>query len=474
MSPLRYYQDLLKAGNPKSPVAIVTLWTICDEVIKDIDHNSFSTAGQLYTKNGINYLVRNLLANKNLRYLVLCGQDRSGSGAEIVKLWQSGRSEFLHQEIKSESVTDLINQVKLINLIETTDGKTIEAEIKKLNLAAGSYGEPEYFPEPAVKTLSELECSWPSDTSIFKVRGRSVAETWLKVLKTVLRFGDIKLTDAMKMKEAVNLAAVVTDEDADNFFLPDWLGLDKEKVASYLPQIVSGEKIPGLHYTYGNRLQEHFKINQVERMIKRLNEDPNAREAVGVLFDPHVDFDAEHRPCIILIQALKNHGQLHLNAYVRSHDVFGGWPLNAFGLRRLQKNICDQTGIPIGPLTVISASAHIYDFNWERALLLTDKEIKNEFENDPRGYYKIEVDAAKKEIVVEHFAPDGLKLEVFQESIEKNDAAKRLLEKINRNLGISLLSHAAYLGVELVKAELALRLGIPYRQDDILPLNFKK
>jgi thymidylate synthase len=472
MSSYRYYGDLLTAGDPKSPVAIVTLWTISGDITKDIKPGSFATAGQLYTKNGINYLVRNLLADKHIRYLIVCGQDRSGSGAETVKLWETGRSDFLHKEIHQVSLKNLITNVKLINLIDTADGKIVAAEIAGLDTSLAAYGEPEEFPEPENKQLSELECSWPSDTSVFKVSGATIAETWLKVMKTVLRFGDIKLTDSMKMKEAANLAAVITDENANDFFLPGWLGLDKEKVDAYLPQIVGGEKIAGLHYTYGNRLQEHFKINQVERMINRLNEDANAREAVGVLFDPHIDFDAEHRPCIILIQALKNHGLLHLNAYVRSHDVFGGWPLNAFGLRKLQQNICDRTGSRPGPLTIFSASAHIYDFNWAKALELSDSELKDEFENDPRGYYKIETDKGKKEIIVEHFSPDGLKLQMFSENIEHGDAAKRLLKKINKNLGVSLLPHAAYLGVELTKAEMALRLGTDYRQDAPLPLVF--
>lgn len=455
-----YYNDLLKLGNEASPVAIVTLWTVCDQVIRDVNPELFKTAGQLYTKNGLNYLVRNLLADKSIRYLVLCGQDRSGSGEEIFNLWKNKHSEHLHKEINSASLASLINQVKLINLIGVEDGQIIEREIKRLDMNIGAYGQPEYFPEPEIKTVSELECSWPSDTSVFKVSGRTAAETWLKVLRTVLRFGDIKLTDAMKMKEACNLAAVITDEDADNFFIPDWTGLDKDKVSKYLPQIVSGEKNSGLYYTYGNRLQEHFKVNQLERIISRLNNDPNAREAVGMLFDPNIDFDAEHRPCLVLIQALKNHGRLHLTAYVRSHDIFGGWLLNAFGLRKLQKIISDRTGIAIGPLTVISASAHIYDFNWTSALEIVHSNLKNEFEPDPRGFYKIEIDKIKKRIKVERFAPDGLLLETFS-----SGSAQELWEKIDGNLGVSLVSHAAYLGLKLAKAEMAIKLGIDYVQD---------
>ncbi|MFA6170836.1 MAG: thymidylate synthase [Patescibacteria group bacterium] len=465
---MNYYKDLLKAGDLKSPVVIISLWTICDEIVKDVDPSLFKIAGQLYTKNGLNYLVRNLLADKEIRYLVVCGQDRSGSGAELLNLWQTGKSQFLHKEITPSSIENLIKNVKLINLIGVEDGAVIEAEIRKLDLALGSYGEAEFFPEPANPALSELECSFPSDISGFKVRGATIAEAWLKTLKHILRFGDIKETDGMKMKEIVNLVAVIENEDPDNFNLPDWFNIDKKRIDEYVPQVLSGDKIPGLHYTYGNRLQGHFKVNQIERIIRRLKEDINAREAIGVLFDPNIDFEAEHRPCIVLVQALRNHFCLSFTAYVRSHDVFGGWPLNAFGLRKLQKQIADAAGVPMGPLTLISASAHIYDFNWNEALKMVNENLRNDFEIDPRGYFKIDIDKEKKEIITEHFTPEGLKLQKFTQTIDAPDAAKILARKIEETLSLSLISHASYLGIELMKAEAALRLGVPYIQDEIL------
>ncbi|MFA5871501.1 MAG: thymidylate synthase [Parcubacteria group bacterium] len=468
---LTYYKDLLKLGDPKAPVGIVTLWTICDQITKNIDKKGYSVAGQLYTKNGINYLVRNLLANKNIRYIVVCGQDRSGSGAELMKLWKTGKSASLQKEIKTESVGNLIENVKLINLVGEEDGKKIEVEIGKLDLSLGSYGEAENFPEPEAMGSGGLECHFPTDSSVFKVRGKTIADTWLKLLKTVLRFGDVKETDAMKIKEIANLAAVVTDEDPENFFVPDWLGFSREKIEEYLPQIVGKEKNPGLHYTYGNRLQAHFKVNQLKKIIAKLKKDRNTREAVGTLFDPTIDHDAEHRPCIVLIQALYNQEKLHLNAYVRSHDLFGGWPLNAFGLRRLQKNICDETKLLMGPLTIISASAHVYDFNWDEAQKITAAQDKGyQFEEDPRGYFKIEINRKNKEIIVSHFSPEGSLLETIKQDGLARKASIEIAKKIDQNLGISLIAHALDLGAELQKAETAIKLDLDYIQDEPLKL----
>ncbi len=276
----------------------------------------------------------------------------------------------------------------------------------------------------------------------------------------------------MKIKEILNLTAVVTDEDPDNFFLPQYLGFDREKIASYLPQILQKEKLAGLHYTYGNRLGGHFGIDQVKKIIEKLQKDPNAREAVGVLFDPKVDIEAEHRPCITLIQALKNQEKLNLNVYVRSHDIFGGWPLNAFGLRKLQQQIAHETDIPLGNLTFISASAHIYDFNWSEAQKIITENSFDPFETDPRGFFRVDINPKKQVIKVEHFSPEGLPLQTFNQTMNRPKPALELARKINDQLGVSLISHAFDLGTELQKAEIALKLKIDYIQDQ--PLNYSE
>jgi len=464
-----YYKDLLRIGNLKSQVGIATCWTICDEIIKDIDKNLYCVAGQLYTKSGINYLVRNLLANKNIRYLILCGQDRSKSGKEVIALWEKGDIKLLEKEIDRTSVKKMIKNVKLINLQEVKDPKKITEEIKKLDQSLDPYGKNETFPEPKKEEISEMDCRFPSDPSVFKVRGKTVADTWLKVLKTIMRFGDIKETDSMKMKEIYNLAAIVTDEDPDNPEIPEFLGFNKKKIEEYIPQIVSGEKIKGLHYTYGFRLKTHFEIDQIEHIIKKLKNDENAREAVGVLFDPKIDIEAEHRPCIVLIQALRNQNKLNLNVYVRSNDMFGGWPLNVFGLRKLHKEISNKANLPMGDLTTISASAHIYDFNFKEALKIIENNYDPAFEEDPRGYFKISI--GKNEIIAEHCNPEGNVLKTYTQKMDVQKPAMELSRKINKDLAVSLTSHAFDLGIELYKAETCLKLGINYTQDAVLPIS---
>ena len=79
---------------------------------------------------------------------------------------------------------------------------------------------------------------------------------------------------------------------------------------------------------------------------------------------------------------------------------------------------------------------------------------------DKAGYFVIFPIQERKIIHVEHYSYDNSLLHV----IEGASARDLYLKIIDQNW-VSELSHAAYLGKELNKAELNLANGIPYTQD---------
>ncbi|MCS7312913.1 MAG: DUF4346 domain-containing protein [Acidobacteria bacterium] len=81
-------------------------------------------------------------------------------------------------------------------------------------------------------------------------------------------------------------------------------------------------------------------------------------------------------------------------------------------------------------------------------------------EMDPAGYFVILPRPEKQMIVVEHYSYDN----VLQRVIEGKDA-RSIYWTIIRNGWVTQLSHAAYLGKELAKAELSIKLGLKYVQD---------
>ncbi len=79
---------------------------------------------------------------------------------------------------------------------------------------------------------------------------------------------------------------------------------------------------------------------------------------------------------------------------------------------------------------------------------------------DKAGYFVILPLADRLIINVEHYAYDDRLLRVIEGA-----SARAVYRTILANGWVTELSHAAYLGKELAKAELALKYGIHYEQD---------
>ncbi|MBI5000355.1 MAG: DUF4346 domain-containing protein [Euryarchaeota archaeon] len=91
---------------------------------------------------------------------------------------------------------------------------------------------------------------------------------------------------------------------------------------------------------------------------------------------------------------------------------------------------------------------------------------------DPAGFFVIFVDKAKKEIVVEHYLnveKKGAKVATGRlNAVMRGKSAEKLSSAIVEAGLVSRLDHAAYVGRELHKAEMALKKGVKYEQDDPL------
>ncbi|MHA1720655.1 MAG: dihydropteroate synthase-like protein [Promethearchaeota archaeon] len=81
---------------------------------------------------------------------------------------------------------------------------------------------------------------------------------------------------------------------------------------------------------------------------------------------------------------------------------------------------------------------------------------------DPKGYFKIYIDEEKNQILITHFNNSVNFMDATLTLV--GDNAESLYKTIISRKLVSRLDHAAYLGKELIKAELALKIGIPYSQ----------
>ena len=467
----------LVLGNPESEIVIATLWTPTKKITDELDSNSFCVAGQLYSKEGINFIIRNILAKPSVRYLIVCGTELSGSGKVLADFFGKGvdddhmviGNDFakIHKEIPKEFLDLIRKNIKVENLIGIQNIDKIKEKINNYKSIGKPFSEPKIFPD-AKKEEAKI---FPTDQSVFKVRGRYIGSVWLQVLKKILKFGTENPTwYGGNVKELFNIAAVVTDEDPINPEMFPFMQVSKKDIEKYSANIMSGEKGDEV-YTYGERLWNYKGMNQVEDvMIAYLKKYPTDRAAIAMMFDLTNDHKAERAPCMTQVQATALGDELNLTAYFRSHAIFSGWVLNAFGLRTLQKHIANKLSKKMGTLTIFSNCSHIYDNEWQTAEGIVKKygdKIKFEA-SDPRGYFIISIE--NKDIVVKHYTPKGEYIQEFSQDGTEENASVLMYRKLLLADAVSEISHAFDLGAELQKAELAIKNNLKYVQDKELKL----
>ena len=462
----------LVMGNMDSEITIVTLWTPTKKITDELDSNSFCVAGQLYSKEGINFIIRNILAKPSIRCLIVCGTELSGSGKVLVDFFEKGVNENhevigndfakIHKEIPKETLDLIRKNVKMENLIGIQDISEIKKKIDGHNCFGKPFSEPQIFPDAKKEEVK----TFPTDQSVFKVRGMSIGSVWLQIIKKILKFGVENPTwYGGNVKELFNIAAVVTKEDPLNPEMFPFMQVSEKDIEKYCANIMSGEKGDEV-YTYGERLWKYKGINQVEDvMIPYLKKYPTDRAAIAMMFDLTNDHKAERAPCMTQVQATTLGDELNLTAYFRSHAIFSGWVLNAFGLRTVQSYIADKLSKKMGTLTILSNCSHIYDNEWQTAEGIVKKygnQVKFEA-TDPRGYFMISIE--DKDIVVKHHTPKGEYIQEFRQDGLEKEATVLMYRKLLLADAVSEISHAFDLGSELQKAEMAVKNNLKYIQD---------
>jgi len=138
-----------------------------------------------------------------------------------------------------------------------------------------------------------------------------------------------------------------------------------------------------LHGAYGPRLRhwslQHGDVDQLENCLKRLKDDIFTRQAVIIIIDPAVDFTVKTRdvPCNNYLQFLYRDKKLHLMCYVRSNDLFLGFPYDASHWTMLQEMYASALGVEVGEYHHIVGSLHIYENNIEKMKSIATQFVTN-------------------------------------------------------------------------------------------------
>lgn len=495
-----YQPDKFKVHVGVGTVGFCTVWnepkavlTLAPEL-----HEKAAITGTLYSSQGVNVIIRNLALNPFIRRLYVWGYGQLsntkfgvvGSGV-LKKLWESGvdadgvvagTSFKLEKEIDRAVFDTIRSNVALVDV----SGEDLKGAVAAIDEASApeAYMEPVRFPDAELLTPDTL----PSEEVGWIVRGRGVVDTWTRVVERIMRYGTVKGTQyGSQQKELIGVTWVITSEDPANPQFPaEWpqelrevVGATPEAVQEYHDVFLSPDKPDGVSYTYGNRLQRYPRgegsgetVDQiVESIIKNLKASPDTRRAVATTLVPWVDAYSDEPPCITQVQAIQANGRLHMLVTVRSHDIFKAAVPNAFGLRILQARIAREAGFELGSLQITSQSAHLYEGDWDNAKKLAtcafwERPIKKFYDTadaDPRGVFLIRVEKGK--IMVDFASLNGTPLLQFE-----GKSADHLVLQLAQHELISQSGHALDIGIQLGRAEIAMKKGIEFIQDRPLVL----
>ena len=122
------------------------------------------------------------------------------------------------------------------------------------------------------------------------------------------------------------------------------------------------EPDPRVHGAYGPRLFNRADLNQYENVVEMLRRKPSSRQAVIQIFDS-IDIAEPHQdvPCTCSLQFFLRDDYLSLIVYMRSNDVYKGFPHDVFAFTMIQEIMARELGAKIGNYKHMVGSLHVYE-----------------------------------------------------------------------------------------------------------------
>lgn len=120
----------------------------------------------------------------------------------------------------------------------------------------------------------------------------------------------------------------------------------------------------GVHVNsnYGYCIKDKFGFNQYEYVKKMLIDNPNSRQAVIHIKDANNNISKDVN-CTVCLQFFVRERKLYLTTYMRSNDIWLGFPYDLFQFMNLQVLLSMELGLELGEYTHVVGSLHLYKRN---------------------------------------------------------------------------------------------------------------
>lgn len=216
----------------------------------------------------------------------------------------------------------------------------------------------------------------------------SMAEGYARIVQAVLKDGDEVSPRGQLTKELCDVTIQLND--------PSDVLLDGANRRNYRPVIGVAEALQllagitdaplmsritktfknfqdggALHGAYGPRLRF-----QIPRIIERIMQDSDTRQAVATIWDPMYDgagdvelndYAPRDLPCTVYLSFRIRNNQLTMKTHMRSNDAWLGLPYDVIMFTTLQQTVASVLGMEAGPYVHHADSFHLYERNFTDA-----------------------------------------------------------------------------------------------------------
>ena len=507
--------------------AITFLWTIRDDIIPYLNKENLAIATNFYTPAGITGMIRNMLGNPYIRYIIMLGEEYSSKSKDdkvsdrtsanaLRAFFQKGingkrqipgfeSAVYFDKNIPTELIENIRKDVELIDLNKEMPKASLNEKIRKANIMLKTLQKkPPFLEKPHVFGYEKTKQPFPYEGGPVVVHGTTIPDSWIKMIYNIYRYGRENLMNANTdrwVKEINNMVVVIHDSQNEDLSVnPFLVPLTREKIEAYQEEIKSSILPEGKAYTYGNKLRafsypsaEEIKhlVNSEEYKDFEFGKGPHLNKNVkytkeGVEIDQIADIidvlkrDPYSKACVAI--TWHTHEEL-----MRKHKSS---PCLVF----LQAVVQDEKL----NLTVFFRS-HDMTQGWPEnayGCAAIQKEIADGIGIEP-GILTIMSGSAQiynhyysqvEDMLTQHwkwdkcyYDPRGnfiieikngdiiVKLVHPESNIEleefRGKTAEELMDKASLSATIINTRHAIYLGTELMRAESALKNNQPYEQD---------
>ncbi len=346
-------------------VGLTFLWTIRDSVLPKLEKDNLAIATNFYTPSGLVGMIRNILGNPFIRYVILLGEEYSSraKGEQISELTSAnairaffekgvnqerkldgfGNAVYFDKNIPLEKIELIRRSITLIDLNKEMQNSTIEEKISRANELIKTLEKKDAFAEPETFDYESTNEPFPYEGGPLIIHGRTIPEAWVRMINCINRFGRKNLMNANTdrwVKEINNMVVVIHNpQDMDLSLNPFLVPLTKEKIEAYKQEILSPILPEGKAYTYGNKLRAYLcpsseeikkivespeykdfefgrgkwldanvsyktnycEIDQLQDMIDVLKRDPYSKSVVGLTWHPSDELMRKHKSSPCLV-----------------------------------------------------------------------------------------------------------------------------------------------------------------------------